>query len=103
MYSTRERERRKILAQGCEKLTHGLGVFEQEVYNSRRYSIIFKLHGKKRYNAKKIKDEGESHCCYHSKACTQVVSTVCLFEILGNHYFYTVLEKSVSNKGILKA
>jgi len=28
MYSTREREQRRILAQGCEKLRHGLGVFE---------------------------------------------------------------------------
>jgi hypothetical protein len=46
----------------------------------------------------------ESHHCYHSKACTQVVSTVCLFEILGSHYFHTVLlEKVVSNKGIPKA
>ena len=34
----------------------------------------------------------------------QVVSTACLFEILVGHYFYTVLlEKGVSNKGILKA
>jgi hypothetical protein len=31
MYSARERERRRILAQRCEKLSHGLGVFEQEV------------------------------------------------------------------------
>jgi hypothetical protein len=31
MYSARERERRRILAQGCEKLSHGLRVFEQEV------------------------------------------------------------------------
>jgi hypothetical protein len=36
MYSARERERRRILAQGCEKLSHGLGVFEQEVEKSRR-------------------------------------------------------------------
>ena len=30
MYSARERERRRILPQGCEKLSHGLGVLEQE-------------------------------------------------------------------------
>jgi hypothetical protein len=46
----------------------------------------------------------ESRYCYHSKVCTQVVKTVCLFEILVSHYFYTVLlEKGVSNKGISKA
>jgi len=32
----RERERRRILAQGCEKLSHGLGVLEQENDNCRR-------------------------------------------------------------------
>jgi hypothetical protein len=31
MYSARGRERRRILAQRCEKLSHGLGVFDQEV------------------------------------------------------------------------
>jgi hypothetical protein len=36
MYSARERERRRILAQGCEKLSHGLGVFEQGVDKCRR-------------------------------------------------------------------
>jgi hypothetical protein len=29
MYSAREKERRRILAQGCEKLSHGLGVLKQ--------------------------------------------------------------------------
>jgi hypothetical protein len=34
----------------------------------------------------------------------QVVSMACLFEILVSHFFHTVLlEKGVSNKGILKA
>jgi hypothetical protein len=36
LYSARERERRRILAQGCKKLSHGLGVFEQEVNKCRR-------------------------------------------------------------------
>jgi len=36
MYSARERERRRILAQGCEQLSHGLGIFEQEVDRCRR-------------------------------------------------------------------
>jgi hypothetical protein len=36
MYSARERERRRILTHGCEKLSHGLGVFEQEVDKCRR-------------------------------------------------------------------
>jgi hypothetical protein len=35
MYLSRERERRRI-AQGCEKLSHGLGVLEQEVDKCRR-------------------------------------------------------------------
>jgi hypothetical protein len=42
--------------------------------------------------------------CYHSKVCTQVVSTAWLFEILVGHYFHQVLlEKGVSQKGIPKA
>jgi hypothetical protein len=36
MYSTKKRERRRILAQGCEKLSYGLGVLEQEVDKCRR-------------------------------------------------------------------
>jgi len=36
MYLEREREQRSILAQRCEKLSHGLGVFEQEVDKCRR-------------------------------------------------------------------
>jgi hypothetical protein len=36
MYSAREREHRRILAQGCKKLSHGLGVLEQEVDKCRR-------------------------------------------------------------------
>jgi hypothetical protein len=60
MYSARERERRRILAQGCEKLSHGLGVFKQELISLEDYYMIFKLYGKMRYSAKKITDEGES-------------------------------------------
>ena len=45
----------------------------------------------------------ESHCAYHSKVCTQVISTTYLFEILISHYFHTMLlEKGFSNKGTLK-
>jgi hypothetical protein len=60
MYSARKRERRRILAQGCKKLSHGLGVSNKKLINVEDYSMIFKLHGKRRYNAKKMKDEGES-------------------------------------------
>jgi hypothetical protein len=38
MYSARERERMRILAQGCGKLSHGLRVLEQEVD---RYKRLF--------------------------------------------------------------
>jgi hypothetical protein len=58
MYSARERERRRILAQECEKLSHGLGFLEQEVDKCRRLYDL-KLHGKRRFNAKKMKDKGE--------------------------------------------
>jgi hypothetical protein len=36
MYLAREREQRRILAQGCKKLSHGLGVLEQKVDKCRR-------------------------------------------------------------------
>jgi len=36
MYSAREREWRRILAQGCEKRSHGFGVFKEEVDKCRR-------------------------------------------------------------------
>jgi hypothetical protein len=36
MYSAREREQIRILAQGCEKLSHGLRVLEQEVDKCKR-------------------------------------------------------------------
>jgi len=36
VYSARDKEQRRILAQGCEKLSHGLGVLEQEVDKCRR-------------------------------------------------------------------
>ena len=60
MYSERERERRRILAQRCEKLSHGLGVFEQEVDKCRRLFYNLQASWKRRYSAKKLKDEGES-------------------------------------------
>ena len=48
-----------ILAQGCEKLSHGLGVLEQEVDKCRR--LFYELHhGKRRYRDKRMNDEGES-------------------------------------------
>jgi hypothetical protein len=59
--------------------------------------------GKRGATPKECKTK-ESRCGYHSKVCTQMVSTMYLFEILVRHYFYTVLlEKGVSNKGNLKA
>jgi hypothetical protein len=36
MYFARKREQRRILAQGCNKRSHGLGVLEQEVEKCRR-------------------------------------------------------------------
>jgi hypothetical protein len=51
MYSERERERRRILAQGCEKLSHGLGVLEEEVDKCRR--LLFDL---------QVSLEKEVHC-----------------------------------------
>ena len=36
MYSARKGERKSILAQGCKKLRHDLGVLEQEVDKCRR-------------------------------------------------------------------
>jgi hypothetical protein len=104
MYSARERERRRILAQGCEQLSHGLGIFEQEVDRCRRLFYDLQASWEKEEQRKKKRKTKESHCCYHSKACTQVVSTACSFEIHGSHYFHTMLlEKVVSNKRILKA
>jgi hypothetical protein len=64
------------------------------------YYMIFKLHGKRRYNIKKIKDKRELLLL----SFKSMYAMACLFEILVSHYFYTVLfEKGVSNKGILKA
>ncbi|NKR15227.1 hypothetical protein A5N16_23085 [Arthrobacter sp. M6] len=80
------------------------GLQNEKLISVEDYCMIFKLHGKKRYSAKRMKDEGESPWLSFKKACTQVVSTACLFEILVSHYLYTVLlEKGVSNKGIPKA
>jgi hypothetical protein len=56
----REREQRRIVDQRCEKLSHGLGFLNKKLISVEDYSMIFKLHGKRRYNAKKTKDKGES-------------------------------------------
>jgi hypothetical protein len=65
--------------------------------------MIFKLHGKRRYNAKKIKDEEEPLLSFKSMYVSGL-RMACLFEILVSHFFHTVLlEKNVSNNGILKA
>jgi len=50
-----------------------------------------------------MKDEGDP-LWLSFKRCTQVINTTCLFEIFIIHYFHTVLlEKGISDKGILKA
>ena len=54
MYSERERERRRILAQRCEKLSHGLGVFEQEVDKCRRLFYNLQASWEKEVQCKKI-------------------------------------------------
>jgi len=59
MYSPREREQRRIVDQRCKKLSHGLRVLDEKLTSVEDYSMIFKLHGKMRYNAKRMKDEGE--------------------------------------------
>jgi len=59
MYLAREWEQRRILAQGCKKLSHGLWVLEQEVDKCRRLFYDLQASWKKEYNAKKIKDEEE--------------------------------------------
>jgi hypothetical protein len=58
MYSAREREQRRILAQGCTKLSHGLGVLEQEVDKCRRLFCDVQALWEKDI-AKKMKDKGE--------------------------------------------
>jgi hypothetical protein len=37
-----------------------LGFSKKKLISVEDYSMIFKLHGKRRYSAKKMKDEGES-------------------------------------------
>jgi hypothetical protein len=92
IYSARKRERRRILAQGCKKLSHDLWVLEE-----RCRRLLYELQAS-------WEKEVQRRCGYHLKVYTQVVSTTCLFEILINHYFHTVLlEKGVSNNRILKA
>ena len=54
MYSEREMERRRILAQRCEKLSHGLGVFEQEVDKCRRLFYNLQASWEKEVQCKKI-------------------------------------------------
>ena len=59
MYLAREREWR-ILAQRCEKLSHGLWVLEEEVDKCRRLFYDLQASWKKEVQRqKKIKDEGE--------------------------------------------
>ena len=60
MYSLREREQRRIVDQRCEILSHGLGVLEREVDKCRRLFYDLEASWEKRYNAKRMKDEGES-------------------------------------------
>jgi hypothetical protein len=59
LYSARERERRRILAQGCKKLSHGLGVLEQEVDKCRRLFDELQASREKEVQHQKMKDEGE--------------------------------------------
>jgi len=59
MYSAKEKERRRILAQGCEKLSLGLGVLKQ-VDKCRRLFYELQASWKKEGTTpKKKKDEGE--------------------------------------------
>jgi hypothetical protein len=55
MYSARERGQRRILAQGYKKLSHGLGVFEQEVDKCRRLFYDFQASWEK--EVRRQKDE----------------------------------------------
>jgi len=59
IYSAREREKRRILAQGCEKLSHGLGVLEQEVNKCRRLFCDLQASWEKEVLRQKMKDKGE--------------------------------------------
>jgi hypothetical protein len=76
MYSAKEKERRRILAQGCEKLSLGLGVLKQ-VDKCRRLFYELQASWKKEGTTPKKKEMKESYCGYHSKVCT-----TCLFENL---------------------
>ena len=60
MYSQREREHRRIIDQRHEKLSHGLGVLEREVDKCRILFYDLPASWEKEYNAKRMKDEGES-------------------------------------------
>jgi len=55
MYSARERGQRRILAQGYKKLSHGLGVFEQEVDKCRR--LFYDLQASWEKEVQRQKDE----------------------------------------------
>jgi hypothetical protein len=60
MYSARERERRRILAHGCEKLSQGLGVLEQEVDRCKRLFYDLQASWEKEVQRpKKMKDEAK--------------------------------------------
>jgi hypothetical protein len=60
MYLAREREWRRILAQGWEKLSHGSGTLEQEVDKRRRLFYDFQGSWEEEVQRQKIKDEKES-------------------------------------------
>jgi len=66
MYSARERERRRILAQGYEKLSHGLRVFEQEVDKCRGLFYDFQASWEKEVQHQN-NERRESHCCWHDQ------------------------------------
>jgi len=53
MYSAREMERKRILAQVCEKLSHGLGVLEQEVDKCKRLFYELQASWKKKLQRQK--------------------------------------------------
>jgi hypothetical protein len=53
IYLVRERERRRILAQGCKKLSHGFGVLELEVDKCRRLFYEFQASWEKEVQRQK--------------------------------------------------
>jgi len=104
MYLPREREQRRIVDQRCEKLSHGLRVLEREVDKCRRLFYDFQVSWEKEVQRQKNERRRRAAMVIIQKYVRKWVSMACLFKILVSHYIYTVLlEKGVSNKGILKA